>query len=80
VQELNSNIVLLGYSGHAYVVAEAALLLKINIKGYASDTMLNFNPYKLDYLGSERGTGFDELNHNTFSSVSSYEKINMCIY
>ena len=51
--------VLLGYSGHGYVVAEAALLQGNELIGYAEARRLNQNPFDLDYLGDETQAGFN---------------------
>jgi sugar O-acyltransferase (sialic acid O-acetyltransferase NeuD family) len=50
--------ILLGYSGHGLVVAEAAELNGINLLGYADHKELLSNPYALDYLGDERESDF----------------------
>lgn len=62
MQETNRHIVLLGYSGHAYVVAEAALMIGLDIKGYAAKSEINLNPFNLEYLGNETSSGFGEWN------------------
>ncbi len=62
MQEENRPIVLLGYSGHAFVVAEAALMCGMNIKGYAAKAAMKLNPYALDYLGDENTPEFSEWN------------------
>lgn len=51
--------ILLGYSGHGYVVAEAALLQSIYLMGYAEAEKLAQNPYDLDYLGDETQSSFN---------------------
>ncbi len=45
---------LLGYSGHAYVVADAILASQEIINGYY-DTEESNNPYQIKYLGDEKG-------------------------
>lgn len=45
--------ILIGYSGHGYVVAEAALELGINIMGYSDKDELKKNPFNIEYLGFE---------------------------
>lgn len=44
---------ILGYSGHAYVVIEAALNLKLNLRGYCNPEEVKNNPFKLVYRGDE---------------------------
>lgn len=50
--------ILLGYSGHGYVITEAALLQGISILGYAEGEERNQNPYQLDFLGDENLSDF----------------------
>ncbi|MCF6359294.1 MAG: acetyltransferase [Cyclobacteriaceae bacterium] len=49
---------LLGYSGHAFVVAEAALLCGHHLVGYANKVEVATNPFSLAYLGDERAKTF----------------------
>ena len=59
----DKKVILVGYSGHGYVVAEAALLSNLPIRYYTEFTKLTKNPYHLEYLGfegSETFTGWDE--------------------
>ncbi|MEP1094965.1 MAG: acetyltransferase [Cyclobacteriaceae bacterium] len=49
---------LVGYSGHAFVVAEAALLNQILIGGYADKKKADFNPFNLEYVGNDRDEDF----------------------
>lgn len=51
--------IILGYSGHGYVVAEAALLQGIALKGYAEAEELVRNPYDLAYKGDETYVSFN---------------------
>lgn len=51
--------ILLGYSGHGYVVAEAALLQGIALMGYAEAEELVRNPYDIPYKGDETYDGFN---------------------
>lgn len=51
--------ILLGYSGHGYVVAEAALKSGVKIIGYAEGQPLSNNPFQLAYLGDETQSDFD---------------------
>lgn len=50
--------ILLGYSGHGYVVAEAALDIGIIIIGYSDKEQLLQNPFGLKYLGFEKDENF----------------------
>lgn len=65
VREKDRQIVLLGYSGHAFVVVEAALMIGMKIKGYAAKAVVGINPYKIDYLGDEKSPEFTEWNFGT---------------
>ncbi len=50
---LDKKVILVGYSGHGLVVAEAALETVINIVGYIDVEKKKSNPFNLEYLGSE---------------------------
>jgi sugar O-acyltransferase (sialic acid O-acetyltransferase NeuD family) len=54
----NQRIVLLGYSGHAYVIADAILKCKLNLYGYVALKHSLTNYYKLEYLGFEHDQDF----------------------
>lgn len=55
---LDKEVILVGYSGHAYVVADAILDIGLNIAGYSDKVEANSNPYKLIYLGFETESNF----------------------
>lgn len=48
----------MGYSGHAYVVAEAAVLSGHEVIGYADKFEAESNPLNLQYFGDESGKDF----------------------
>ncbi|UKJ08225.1 acetyltransferase [Solitalea lacus] len=48
-----SPVVLVGYSGHAFVVADALLSSKFKIAGYLEKEEKANNPYGLSYLGND---------------------------
>ncbi|RWX02377.1 acetyltransferase [Flavobacterium cerinum] len=50
--------ILIGYSGHAYVVAEAALEIGVDIIGYSDKNPVPNNPFNLEYLGFENNPDF----------------------
>lgn len=56
--------IILGYSGHAYVVTEAALDAGLRILGYADYRQADRNPYNLSYMGYEGNENFDGWNHS----------------
>lgn len=47
------NRIILGYSGHAYVVIDAMLKCGHSILGYCDISVADRNPYQLEYLGYE---------------------------
>ena len=55
---MSDKIGIIGYSGHAYVIIEAAKLLQHSIIGYYEKEKLPFNPYRLTYLGNEEEVDF----------------------
>ena len=53
------SVVLLGYSGHGIVVAEAAISSGMDVLGYAEKKMSAVNPFGLKYLGDENIANFN---------------------
>lgn len=49
----------MGYSGHGFVVAEAAISTNMNLKYYSEIEKLTINPFDLEYLGFEKETSFN---------------------
>ena len=43
----------MGYSGHGYVVADAAMASNMNLRFYSDKKQLSVNPFELTYLGFE---------------------------
>ena len=43
---LDKEVVLIGYSGHGFVVAESALMSGLNIKHYTEKEEIKSNPFK----------------------------------
>lgn len=56
----DSDVILVGYSGHGFVVADAALLSGLSLKGYTDIRKATNNPFDLDYLGFEMDKDFKE--------------------
>ncbi|WP_289663067.1 acetyltransferase [Flavobacterium panacagri] len=54
----DNEIILVGYSGHGYVVADIILDSGLNIAGYSDKEEAKLNPYNLVYLGFEKETNF----------------------
>ena len=63
------DIVLIGYSGHAFVIADI-LEKENNIIGYLDISKKNVNPYKLNYLGNEDSEGAKEMLKNSYFFVA----------
>lgn len=57
-----NKLFVVGYSGHAYMVAEAALLAGNSVVGYTAPSEQENNPFDLNYFGNEG----DELNENAY--------------
>ncbi len=55
---VKTEIILIGYSGHGLVIAEAALLSKLNLKFYCEQKEVVINPYNLTFLGNETDHSF----------------------
>jgi len=55
----DKSLVLVGYSGHGFVVAEAAISAKMNLKYYSEIRELDLNPFDLEYAGFEGYDNFD---------------------
>ncbi len=55
---LNKEVVIVGYSGHGYVVAEAAIASNINLRYYTDKKKISKNPFDLHYLGFEDDLDF----------------------
>lgn len=51
--------IIIGYSGHAYVVIDAAEKAGLNIVGYTEKNERTNNPFKLDYMGFENDENFE---------------------
>jgi sugar O-acyltransferase (sialic acid O-acetyltransferase NeuD family) len=54
----DKEIILVGYSGHAYVLVDTALENRYRIVGYCDQKKADNDPYKLKYLGSETDDDF----------------------
>ena len=57
---LGNKVILIGYSGHAYVVADIALENQYEIIGYTEKSIVKNNPFNLSYAGYENEIGFFE--------------------
>ncbi len=61
---LESKVILIGYSGHAFVVADVAFENKLNIVGYTENSKKENNPFQLNYIGNEIDKDFFEMNQD----------------
>lgn len=59
---LDKEVILVGYSGHGFVVAETAISCGLKLKGYTELGEITLNPFKLDYLGFELDPLFEQWN------------------
>jgi len=50
---LGKEVVIIGYSGHGFVVADAAINGGLNLMHYSEITQSRYNPFNLNYLGFE---------------------------
>ena len=58
----DKKIILAGYSGHGFVVAEAAQMSNLPLKYYSEFNELLINPFGLEYLGFEGNQLFEGWN------------------
>lgn len=59
-----NKVILIGYSGHGYVVSEAASIYGYLIIGYVDKLEQSKNPFNLEYLGFEGSKEFKGWNIN----------------
>lgn len=55
---LDYNLILVGYSGHGYVIGDVAQELGANLIGYSDKMAVTYNPFGLEYLGFEEEEDF----------------------
>lgn len=55
---LGKEVVIIGYSGHGFVVADAAINNSIKLNHYTEITESKINPFNLNYLGFEGDKNF----------------------
>ena len=55
---LDKKIILIGYSGHGFVVADTALENQLNLVEYAEYSIVQNNPFQLSYAGNESDNDF----------------------
>lgn len=59
---LDNKVILIGYSGHGFVVADTAIENQLHLIGYTDNIIVQNNPFELDYLGNERENDFFDNN------------------
>ncbi|WP_396170196.1 acetyltransferase [Flavobacterium sp.] len=59
---LDKKIILIGYSGHAYVVADTAIENQYNLIGFTENSIVKKNPFNLIFLGNENENDFFNKN------------------
>jgi sugar O-acyltransferase (sialic acid O-acetyltransferase NeuD family) len=64
VQENKNSIIVIGYSGHSYVLIETLIRLGFPIFGYTEKKNKINNPFDLKYLGNEKDPEFSFFNKN----------------
>jgi len=55
---LNKEVVIVGFSGHGFVVADAAIASNMNLRYYTDKKQITKNPFDLAYLGFEDDLDF----------------------
>ncbi len=58
---LDRMVILVGYSGHGYVITDIAIENNLTLIGYTEKSNVEYNPFNLKYLGSENDEQL--LNH-----------------
>jgi sugar O-acyltransferase (sialic acid O-acetyltransferase NeuD family) len=63
----NLPVILIGYSGHAYVIAGIFESMNKQVIAYCDQTEKNSNPFKLEYLGTETSTlALNQITENDY--------------
>lgn len=62
---MGNKLIIVGYSGHAYVVLDAAIKAGLKVVAYTETEEKRHNPFNLDYLGNESDIdfSFSDLNY-----------------
>lgn len=69
----NQEVIIIGYSGHAFVVCDILLSQNIDILGYCDNEKKVANPYNLEFLGKESEKSAHEklLVKNYFTAIGN---------
>ena len=60
------SIAIIGYSGHSFVVLDAAKLMGLDVEYYCERNQVSFNPFEINYLGDEGSESFKWDNVDSF--------------
>lgn len=69
--------IIIGYSGHSFVVLDILIANNFIIKGYCEQFEKNHNPYNLQYLGGEENLKNVGLNEFIFITIGDNLKRNL---
>ena len=72
----NKDIIIIGYSGHAFVICDICKSMNRNVVGYCEAEEKQLNPYNLPFLGSETSElGLQKLSSNDYFIAIGNNKI-----
>lgn len=54
-----NSIAVIGYSGHSFVVLDAAKEMGLDVEYYCERNQVSFNPFEINYLGDEASDSFN---------------------
>lgn len=54
-----NSIAIIGYSGHSFVVLDAAKKMGLDVEHYCERNQVSFNPFEINYLGDEGSESFN---------------------
>lgn len=78
---MKKGVVIIGYSGHAYVVCDIFNSQNIEVVGYCENEEKNFNPFNLSYFGAETSSkGIKKLQENDYFIAIGNNSIRKKIY
>ena len=63
---LYKRLILVGYSGHGFVLADTVLDNGYEVLGYTEKLVKDYNPFKLNYLGNEMDELLEFFHHKNF--------------
>jgi sugar O-acyltransferase (sialic acid O-acetyltransferase NeuD family) len=69
MSKLSNEILIVGYSGHAYTVIDVAQKASFETKSYFDLVENTLNPFQLTYLGNERAFDFSKISSFVFPAI-----------